>query len=391
MAVVDDPLERLLTPAALEDPSAVYADLRDNSPVYWHQGIDSWIISRFDDCVLVMKDDARFACDERRFEGTASQSVGIPVELLSLQSLDPPESGPLRSLLARGLRAQISRDFERNLAARVERAVGRRAGREFDFVAEFTIPIVLGSIEEILGVEPMEPSWFSGIADAVTAAMDSPLRPELHEPGIAARGALSEMVEGWFSQPPSGGLLGYLAKNRDSEKVDRRILVNSVRAILHAGYESMSSVVNLAMAALLDVPGGLAALPDGRSDPALQELVRFTSPVRIEGRVALADTVLHGQRITAGSFITMIIGAANRDPARFERPEELDLARTGNPHLGLGRGPHACIGTQLALTQMRVVFATLARLCPTATLVGRPDYRGTATIRGIDRMVVAFD
>ncbi|MGK5557130.1 cytochrome P450 [Actinomadura kijaniata] len=391
MAVVDDPLERLLTPAALADPSAVYADLRDNSPVYWHQGIDSWIVSRFDDCLLVMKDDARFACDERRFEGTASQSVGVPAELLSLQSLDPPESGPLRSLLGRGLRAQMTRDFERRLAARVERAVDRRAGREFDFVAEFTVPVVLGSIEEILDVEPLEPSWFSGVADAVTAAMDSPLRPELHEPGIAARGVLSEMVEGWFSRPPSGGLLGYLAKNGDSATVDRRVLINSVRAVLHAGYESMSSLVNLAMAALLEAPGGLAALPSGRGEPAIQELVRFTSPVRIEGRIPLADTVIGGQRISAGSFVTMIIGAANRDPARFERPEELDLARTDNPHLGLGRGPHACIGMQLALTQARIIFATLARLRPRAALAGRPEYRGTATIRGIDRMVVTFD
>lgn len=390
MAAVDDPLERLLAPVALGDPSQVYADLRDNTPVFWHQGIDSWLVSRFSDCALVIKDADRYACDERRVAGAGHEAVEIPAALQSLQSLDPPANGPLRHLLIEGIRAQVSQAFERDLAMRVEKAAARKAGRDFDFVSELSGPIVLSSIGEILGIEPPEVSWFSARANAITAAMDAPLRPELHAPGIVARAALSELVETWFSKPPADGLMGYLVKHWDSETVDRNVLINSVRAVLHAGFESMNSFVNLAMAALLDSPGGLATLPSARLESAVHELVRYTSPVRIEGRIAVGDTAIGEQRIDGGAFVTMVLGAANRDPARFERPEDLQLSRTDNPHLGFGRGLHSCIGTYLALSQARVIFTALALLHPEAALVGRPSYRPTVTIRGIDHMVVRF-
>ncbi|HEU5155695.1 MAG TPA: cytochrome P450 [Streptosporangiaceae bacterium] len=390
MTTVGDPLERLLTPAALADPSPVYSDLRDNAPVLWHEGIESWIVSRYSDCALVIKDVERYACDERRVKGAAKDTVELPVALQSLQSLDPPENGPLRHLLIEGLRAQVSRDFEQDLALRVEKAAARLAGREFDFVSEFSGPVVLDSIGQVLGVEPPETSWFLARANAVTAAMDAPIRPERTAPGIAARKALSELVNEWFGKPPADGLLRYLARHWDPRTVDRQVLINSIRAVLHAGFESMISLVNLATAALLDSPQGLAALPPARLDPAVHELVRYTSPVRIEGRIAVADTVIGAQQIDGGSFVTMMLGAANRDPARFERPETLDLSRTDNPHLGFGRGLHSCVGMHLAVTQARVIFAALSRLHPKATLVGRPSYRPTATIRGIDHMVVRF-
>jgi cytochrome P450 len=390
MTVVGDPLERLLTPAALADPSPVYTELRESSPVYWHPGIDSWIVSRFADCSVVSKDAQRFACDERRVKSAGHEGAQIPVSLQSLQSLDPPANGPLRHLLIEGLRAQISGAYERDLAMRVERAAARQASRDFDFVTDFAGPITLESISTVLGISPPETSWFIRHANAVTAAMDAPLRPALHEPGVAGRKALTELVEEWFRKPPGDGLMGYLVTHWDEQTIDRQVLVNSIRAVLHAGFESMISLINLAMAALLDSPGGLARLSSIRLEPAVDELVRYTSPVRIEGRIAVSDTVIGEQHIDGGSFVTMLLGAANRDPARFAQPEALQLSRTDNPHLGFGRGLHSCIGMHFALTQARIIFTVLSRLYPEAALVGRPSYRCTATIRGIDHMVVKF-
>ncbi|MQA95388.1 MAG: hypothetical protein GEV11_12330, partial [Streptosporangiales bacterium] len=105
-AVAEDLLGKLFTPEYLEDPSPVYADLREHAPLLWHPGIDSWVVSPFADCAMAIKDATRFACDERRVDGAAHETATIPTALQSLQSLHPPENGPLRQLLIEGLHAQ---------------------------------------------------------------------------------------------------------------------------------------------------------------------------------------------------------------------------------------------------------------------------------------------
>nr|WP_237534431.1 cytochrome P450 [Streptomyces sp. SID3343] len=179
-------------------------------------------------------------------------------------------------------------------------------------------------------------------------------------------------------------MVDYLAAHHDG--VSRTVLRNSLRVILHSGYESSSRLLGNALVACLDAPGALARLRGGVTDAALRELVRFAGPVQAEARGCVEDTEVGGQPIRRGEVVTVLVGVANRDPRVFAYPDTLDLDRQHNPHIGFGRGPHACLGSLPALLLTRTVFTALVREHPGMEPVGEPIFRRNATLRGVEHL-----
>ncbi|XIE81059.1 cytochrome P450 [Streptomyces sp. SBR177] len=168
------------------------------------------------------------------------------------------------------------------------------------------------------------------------------------------------------------------------------MLRNSLRAVLHAGYESASRLLGNAAAALLTTPGALAAFRAAGPGTAVDELVRFDAPVQADARVCVADTEIGGVTLKAGDPVTLLLGAANHDPRRFADPTELRLDRAPNPHLGFGRGAHACLGASMAIRLAGSVLGTLATDHPGARAVAEPRHRRNLTLRGLDRFEVTL-
>lgn len=385
--IARDELFNPLDPEVLKDPYPVYRRLRERHPVYWHEQLHCWVLTRYADCASVLRDSNIFANDFRR--------IGIPTPppLLSLQTLDPPEQTPLRNFAVSALRAQDFPALERDAAATAERLLEEAASRDaIDFVHDFADPFTLDTISRLLGVEPPETgeTW-ARLNDDLDRSMDAGLVPGSEEAGLEARAVFSAFVAGWLAAGPKSGIVRYILDNRDGAEVSDEVLINSVRAFWHAGFEVPSRFLGNAMLALLSYPGALAAFRRAESlDQAVEELVRYAGPVQAVSRACTQEVRLNGQRIRKGDIVIVFIAAANRDPEQFDDPDELVLSRRATPNLGFGKGAHSCLGLQVARMEARVVISTFLRLHPDLRLAGEPVPRANATLRGLASLPVAL-
>lgn len=142
--------------------------------------------------------------------------------------------------------------------------------------------------------------------------------------------------------------------------------------------------------ALLRHPRQMAAVLEGSADPRtmVEELLRYDSPVQLTVRTAVADRRIGGTGIAAGQQVIVLLGAANRDPARFERPDELDLGRGDAAHLAFGAGPHFCLGAPLARLEAQIAIPAIVRAMPGMRLAREPEWRPTVTLRGLRELWV---
>ncbi|BCY10845.1 cytochrome P450 [Actinoplanes sp. L3-i22] len=375
METIPDPFFDPLSADVIADPHVAYRRLRDRDPVYWHAQLDSWVITGYEQCRQVLGDVAAFGSDFRRV------GADVPPAHLSVQSLDPPEHGPIRHLLVTALREQPPAALNRDVAAIVADRLAAlpRDGAVVDLVPAFARPVARATIERFLGGELPDGPEFEKLSNAIVRSMDAGLAPDRAGPGAAARAELSAMIEKWLADPPENGFLG--AVRRAKEDVSEAVVANSLRTVLHAGYESVSRLIGNAL-------GRLAR--DGlRADPGLaDELVRLDGPVQADARVCVRETRVGAHVVREGQILIVMLAAANRDPAVFPDPDRVDGGRARGVHLGFGRGAHACLGAALGLRQLQEVLRALRDGGITLVPAGPPRLDRTATLRGFSSLPV---
>ncbi|MEU0163393.1 cytochrome P450 [Streptomyces sp. NPDC006261] len=379
-----DPLFSPLDPTVLADPYPVYRRLREAQPVYWHAGLDSWLLTRHSDCTAVLREAGRFSTDFRK--------IGIPTPptLLSLQTLDPPDQTPLRHLALDAVRAQDLDALRKELTSFADQLLDGLAGREsFDFIHDYADVFTLRAITRFIGVEPPRTDEaFARFNDDLDHSMDAQLDPDAEEPGLRARAHFNGLVRDWLAAPGPHGVLPEVVRRLPGSGVEADdVLVNSVRAFFHAGFEVPSRFLGNALAALLTTPGAWQQLVRGEVgiDTAVEELIRYVGPVQALARACVEDTELGGVNVKAGQVVTALIGAANRDPDQFPDPETLRLDRKPNNHLGFGRGAHSCLGLNVARMEAHVTLGALLRH-PGVRPAGEPVVRPNGTLRGLSRL-----
>lgn len=376
--MIRDPISVLADLPAPRDPYPLFARLRETSPVCWSDRIDSWVLTRYEDCVTVLRDSTSFGSDWRRI------GEDIPEPMLSIQSLDPPEHAGIRRLLVDAVRLIDYRALENTVVGEVRTRLNQLCEQgSFDYITEFAAPLALKTITTVLGCPPIDPAWFFPLSQRIVDGMDAGIWPETGEPAVAAQAELAELTGTWLDRAPSDGLIGYVASVAAASGVARPVLLNSLRAVLHAGYESAGRLLGIGLDALLTAPNAVKELAKSDPGPAVEEIVRFAAPVQGDGRACVVQKRFGDHVIAPGDAVTILFGAANRDPARFARPDALDFSRHPNPHLGFGRGAHSCLGQPLAILQARIVFTTIAAEYPQVRAVREPFYRRNLTLRGI--------
>jgi cytochrome P450 len=379
-----------LSPEWLKDPYFFYSRLRDSEPVRWDERLDSYLLSRYSDCAEVFHDAGDFAADPGRI------GREFPAVRKSIQLIDPPESAVLRKVVAEsvhaGIAAMTATIGSLTEAATQALSVATRRDRTVDLVTEFSMPLCLRVICATLGTRPPELAWFAKVSDRLIAGMDYGFRPEALEPSLAARAELSELTDAWLDEHRDSAFMSTL--HRAAVAYPRDVLANTVRVALHAGYSSVSGFVeNLLLRLLIERETfaehreALLASKPART-AAVNEVIRYDSPVQVNKRLATRDLELSGVKIPFGASVLVLIGAANRDPAAFAAPDRLNLARTPNPHLSFGRGPHACLGASLSVELGAAVLETFLATRTDVTLAGRPVRRPTATVRGVASLPV---
>ncbi|HKV40668.1 MAG TPA: cytochrome P450 [Blastocatellia bacterium] len=370
-----DPLD----PEVLADPYPAYRRLREHNPIYWHQQLSSWVVTKYSHCAYVLDNSDIFANDFRR--------IGIPTPgpILSLQTLDPPEQTPLRQFATNALHSQDLKKLDLETSRHADELLDNLASREsFDFVRDFADPFTLGTISRLVGVEPsaQDEEW-ARMNDDLDRSMDSSLVPDSEEAGLDARARFSALVESWLRAGSTDGIVGYIVQHQDEVGVSREILVNSLRAFWHAGFEVPSRFLGNAVATLLKHPGAIDTMHRARTiDSAVNELVRYAGPVHALSRACTRDVQLGDQLIRNGQIVIALIAAGNRDPEQFADPEELRLDRDPNQHLGFGRGAHSCLGAQVARIEARIALSKLAQRFPKMRATAESKQRANATLRG---------
>lgn len=379
-----DPLDAEI----LRDPYPVLAELREHAPVFWHTGMDSWVLTRYEDSVRVLRDHETFARDPRRNGGT------VPEPSLSVQTLDPPQQSPVRSLFMTALRAQDLAGVEDRAHLLVGERLDQLAeGGPFDVVAEIAVPLSVAVVADLLGVEPPLYEEFAAVSDAIMRSMDGGLTPALVEPGRVARQQLSDLVDSWFAASARPGLLARVqqATAPGAEALTRLYVKNTARVMFQGGYSTMAAAIGNAVHTLFAHPGALDQMRDrALLATGVDELVRFDGPVQGTTRTAVRSCRIGGVEIAPGQKVVPQFAAANRDPAAFTRADDLVLDRTPNQHLGYGWGPHSCIGSTVAQAGLRALVTAFNDHPAQLVAAGEGVRRRTATMRAFDTLPAAL-
>ena len=381
-----------------QDPYPTYAKLRARDPVHRSRLMQAWLFSRYADVDTILRDHRHFSSDPRKRTASRGQRASLPnVEEPSMLFLDPPDHTRLRALVNKAFTPRAVAALEphiRELMATLLDAVEDPSG--FDLMAAVARPLPVIVIAEMLGIPAEDRARFAVWSDQRARILEPTLSAAERETAEAAMRSLDAYLMPIISArraDPQDDIISALAQaEEEGDKLTEREVLLMLRLLLVAGNETTTNLIGNGMLALLRHPDQLAAL---REDPALipsavEELLRFDSPVQVDVRSVLDDCDVNGFRVRRGDNIICLLGAANRDSDRFQVPDRLDVRRREQNHLAFGRGIHHCLGAPLARLEGRVVLETLIERFASMSLLGDvPAFRDSVVLRGLDSLPVA--
>lgn len=378
-----DPTMQLFTWAGRRDRHPIYERLRERGSVsYSTTGFAAIVGHAAADQLLRSRDTSVFT------EG-GTDAIGFD---LSLLELDPPDHTRLRALVAPAFAARRMRVQEERIRAAIERFTDSLAADlargPVDLMDAFARPLPVLMITSLLGIPDEEVGPLTHYGNAVGLALDGVQsvahHRELKEADAQLRALFARLIER-RRRDPGDDLVSHLVAAEAEHKLTAAELVPLASLLLVAGFETTVNLIGNGVAALLDRPDLWRRLVDdpGLAERAVDETLRQDSPVQLTGRTPTRDLEVDGHTIPAGTGVVVLLGAANRDPAVFERPDEFDLDRP-NPrdHLAFGSGIHSCPGRALAEIEGRLALESLATRLPRLVRGGRETMASGVVLHG---------
>jgi cytochrome P450 len=390
----------------LQDPYPTYARLHEEGPLHYLDVGGKWAvwsIFSHSECSSIAKDP--------RLSAKRAQQMILPLPFsrqaefaeltrmlgLWLIFMDPPEHTRLRKLLNKGFSPAAIEALRPQVEAMVDRMLQpMKPGSEVDLMREFANPMPVRIISEMLGVPQILHEKFLNWSRAIAQFRGSP-GPTV-EQATGAQNALIELTNFFRGtvaerrRNKGNDLISLLIDiEEDGEVLTEEELYAQCIALLFAGHETTRNLIGNGMYTLLQHPKETAEL---REKPelirsAVEELLRFESPVQFTARVLKEDIEVCGQSVPKRGTILCMLGAANRDPKQFKEPNQLNLKRLNNQHLAFSAGPHFCIGSQLARLEGQVALLNLVQRFPEMQLTGpRPEWASTFGLRGLKSLSV---
>jgi len=366
--------ERLFGPEMIQDPYPFYAQLRESDPIHWDPGMHAWVITRYEDVAKVLNDkrfsSRRIAKGRERFPQAEFDAL---FDTLSgkMSEYDEPEHKRLRALVHDAFARTAVEEWGDRIGTiantLLDDAEASAAG-QMEFISSYAIPLPLSLILEVVGIPDAEQqqvkAWcddFSNVALNFYANISESDLRQAQKSVLAFKEFLREHVAA-LRESPRKDLLSSLIKAQEGEsRLTLEELLANTLLILSAGNETTTCLLGNGLHALLEQPEQFERL---RSDPtlipnAVEEFLRFDAPVQFLGRLAIEDVTLKGANIKSGDLVLAVIASANRDPDKFENPDEIDVGRTHLQHMAFGHGHHFCAGSQLSRQEARIAFETL--------------------------------
>ena len=377
--------------AFVDDPYPTYAALREQSPVH-AIGPDSWLLTRYDDVLAAYREPTLSSDKKREFAPKFGDSPLFEHHTSSLVFNDPPLHTRVRRLLVGALNQQAIARMEAGVLALVDGLLDRlQHVAEPDLIEDFAARIPVEVIGNLLDVPHAERAPLRDWSLAILSALEPAPAAEVLARGNAAvedfKTYLATLVAERRRRPgdPRVDVLTRLIQGEsDGERFGDTELLHNCIFLLNAGHETTTNLIGSGTHALLTQRAQWERL---RAQPellgtAVEELLRFESPLQLNNRLCTVPLRFGDVELPAGSFVTLAIGSANRDPSVFDAPDRLDIGRKPNPHLAFGQGHHACAGMNVARLEARIAFGRLIARYPALQLRGTPQRDRRIRFRG---------
>jgi cytochrome P450 len=374
----------LFTAEFQENPYPTYAWLREHAPVYREPRFGNFVVTRFADALEVLRDHATFS--SARGQNPAGPQAGVP----SIATSDPPLHDQLRALVSRAFTPRRVAESEPRIRALAHELLAALPGRAFDLVPAIAVPVPVIVISTLLGVSPDRAGDFRRWSDALVGLMERPRAPDLMAAALEMVSYFrSEVIPRRRAAPQDDLVSALLAAEIDGRKLSEQEIESFCLLLLVAGNETTTNLISNQLRVLSQRPELWKRLRDDRSlvPAALEETVRWDSPVQNLARDAARDVALHGVQIAAGERVLVSFAAANRDAREFPDAESYRLDRGSARHLGFGFGVHFCLGAGLARLEARCVLdAMLERFAEIAPGADAPRRTRSSVIRGFESL-----
>ena len=396
-------LLQLLDPANRADPYAVYKQFRDRGPMHLPEA-SLTVFSGYRDCDEALRhpssssDRLKSTVAQRLLaDGATARPMGPPGFLF----LDPPDHTRLRKLVSKAFVPKVVNELQPDITELVDGLLDRIAERgRFDIVSDLAYPLPVAVICRLLGVPLEDEPRFSHASALLAQALDpfftitgepSQGMEERIQAGQWLRGYLHELIGQRRSQPGDDLMSRLIAVEESGDQLTEDEIVSTCSLLLIAGHETTVNLIANAILAMLHHPRQWAALgaDADRAQAVIEETLRYDPPVQLVARIAADDMTIGDTTVVKGDSMMLLLAAAQRDPAEFERPETFDPDRNAFRHLAFGRGLHYCLGAPLARLEAAVALSAVTARFPEARLDGEPVYKQNVTLRGLSTLSVA--
>jgi len=393
MPAIDANFEELLvSPEFVANPYPLLARLRQEEPVYWSDGIGGWLLTRYDDILISFKQTTHYSNENR---------LGKAVEYLpperrakfkpfedhyatkGLLHSDPPDHTRLRALVTREFTVMIVEKMRPRIQEVVDGLLdaAEKNGR-MDVVPDLAAALPVQVIAEILGVPPPDRYLIRKWTDHILRfqGVNKPSEADLSR----AQDALMEMrayIKSMINErrrQPCGDLMGkFVAAESEGQRLSEAELINTCVTLFTAGHETTLSLISNTIYTLLANSDQYELLrhDPGLLESAIEESLRYESPVSRQSRLMKDNTELAGKKLKKGEIVFQMLNAANRDPAYFADPDKFDVQRKKNRHIAFGQGIHFCVGAALSRAESTIAVGTALKRFPNLRLVDdKPDW-----------------
>jgi cytochrome P450 len=394
--------EIFLTPEGKNDPYPRYAAIRERAPVF-RSDFGLVVLSRYDDCQWALRDprlgkgeaiDAweQYGLTESEWRARFGD---LEQRSRSMLGLDPPDHTRLRKLVAKAFTPRTVENLRPDIERLTDELLDNMDG-VVDVIAALALPLPMAVIGQMLGIPADERAVLQPYVRTSTQLLE--FNPSLEVLDAAADanrvivGHLEALIAARRVQPTDDLLSELIHVEEAGDQLSHDELIATVMLLFGAGFETTTNLIGNGLLALLDHPDELQRLRADRSmlKTAVEELLRWDSPVQIDGRALFEDVELHGVRVDAGEQFATLLGAANRDPRMFDEPDRFDVGRVGPAPMSFGGGIHFCLGAALARAEGHVVFERLLDRFPVIEPAwdDPPAYRDTIVLHGLESLPV---
>jgi cholest-4-en-3-one 26-monooxygenase len=385
-------------------PTHEFAELRRSAPVWWNaqprgaSGFDDdgyWVVTRHADVLEVSRSSDLYSSQEKTAIIRHAQQVtpeSIEMQRLILLNIDPPQHTKLRAIVSRGFTPRAIGRLREALSARAERIVQTAlAEGTGDFVTDVAAELPLQAIAELLGIPQEDRRKIFAWSNEMIGYDDPEYAGDAQVAAAELVGYAMTMAEDRRGCPRDDIVSKLVHAQVDGGQLSSDEFGFFVILLAVAGNETTRNAISHGMLAFLDHRDQWELFLAERPESAVDEIVRWATPVTVFQRTALADTTLGGQQITAGQRVGLFYRSANFDEDVFDQPEQFDIFRDPNPHLGFGgTGTHYCLGVNLARLEIDLIFNAIADGMPAIRRAGDAERLRSGWLNGIKKLPVSY-